>query len=152
MWDFGTGGLSEVSVETGADADAMAERLRAAGLRPTRQRVAIARIIFGHGHRHLTAESLHAEAREAGVTMSLATVYNALHQFTHAGLLRSFGIEGRTTYFDTNTHDHHHFVTPRGQVIDIPRGAVSLADLPEPPEGMEIEHVEIVVRLRPARG
>ena len=129
----------------------LGDRLRAAGLRPTRQRVALARIIFHRGDRHLTAESLHAEAREAGVAMSLATVYNALHQFTGAGLLRAFGIEGQATHFDTNTRDHHHFVTERGEVFDIPGDAVRIADLPEPPEGMEIEHVDVVVRLRAKR-
>ena len=83
--------------------------------------------------------------------MSLATVYNALNQFTEAGLLRSFGIEGRATHFDTNTYDHHHFVTERGEVIDIPGGALEVAELPEPPEGMEIAHVDVVIRLRPVR-
>ena len=130
--------------------DVLAERLRAAGLRPTRQRVALAATIF-RTQRHLTAESLHAELCEAGRPMSLATVYNALNQFTEAGLLRSFGIEGRATHFDTNICDHHHFVTERGEVIDIPVGALQVADLPEPPEGMEIAHVDVVVRLRPAR-
>ena len=130
---------------------ALAERLRAAGLRPTRQRVALARVIYRHGDRHLTAESLHAEAEAAGVPMSLATVYNALHQFTEAGLLRAFGLEGRATHFDTNTHDHHHFVTERGEVMDIPGGALRLAELPEAPEGMEIAQIDVVVRLRPSR-
>ena len=128
-----------------------AERLRAAGLRPTRQRVALARLIFGAGDRHLTAEQLHAEACAAGMPMSLATVYNALHQFTHAGLLRSLGLEGRATHFDTNTGDHHHFLTERGEVIDIPADAVTVNELPEPPPGMEIAQVDVVVRLRPVR-
>ena len=125
-------------------------RLRDAGLRPTRQRVALASLIFDGGDRHLTAEQLHAEACTAGLPMSLATVYNALHQFTGAGLLRSLGLEGRATHFDTNTGDHHHFLTERGEVMDIP-GTVRVTDLPEPPEGMEIAQVDVVVRLRPAR-
>ena len=153
---------AEANTNSGMDADragappgaldnaSLSERLRDAGLRPTRQRVALARIVFGRGDRHLTAESLHAEAREAGVSMSLATVYNALHQFTGSGLLRAFGIEGQATHFDTNTREHHHFVTENGRVMDIPAGAVRLADLPEPPEGMEIAHVDVVVRLRRA--
>ena len=126
-------------------------RLRAAGLRPTRQRVALASLIFGGGDRHLTAEQLHAEVCTAGLPMSLATVYNALHQFTQVGLLRSLGLEGRATHFDTNTGDHHHFLTERGDVIDIPDGGVRVSDLPEPPEGMEIAQVDVVVRLRPTR-
>ena len=126
-------------------------RLRGAGLRPTRQRVALAHLIFDGGDRHLTAEQLHAEACAAALPMSLATAYNALHPFTQAGLLRSLGLEGRATHFDTNTGDHHHFLTERGEVIDIPPGAIDVTDLPEPPEGMEIAQVDVVVRLRPAR-
>ena len=126
-----------------------AERLRAAGLRPTRQRIALARLIFGAGDRHLTAEQLHAEACSAGMPMSLATVYNALHQFTASGLLRSLGLDGRATHFDTNIGDHHHFLTERGEVIDIPADAVRVGRLPEPPPGMEIAQVDVVVRLRP---
>ena len=142
------------SLEAGAQPTAatLERRLRAAGLRPTRQRLALAGVIFGAGDRHLTAESLHAEARDAGVPMSLATVYNTLHQFTQAGLLRSFGIEGRATHFDTNTSEHHHFVTERGKVIDIPGDAISVSNLPAPPDGMEIAHVDVVVRLRSKSG
>lgn len=136
---------------TGCNVGCNVARLRAAGLRPTRQRVALAGLIFDGGDRHLTAEQLHAEASAADLPMSLATVYNALHQFTEAGLLRSLGLEGRTTHFDTNTGDHHHFLTERGEVMDIPVGAIGVSNLPEPPEGMEIAQVDVVVRLRPAR-
>ena len=146
--DAGRDGHGAGAPSRSLDDASLSARLREAGLRPTRQRVALARIVFGRGDRHLTAESLHAEAREAGVSMSLATVYNALHQFTGSGLLRAFGIEGQATHFDTNTREHHHFVTENGRVMDIPAGGVRLADLPEPPEGMEIAHVDVVVRLR----
>lgn len=144
-----TNRLTSTSIAGPAN-DALAARLRKAGLRPTRQRLALAATIF-RSQRHLTAESLHAELLAEGKAMSLATVYNALNQFTEAGLLRSFGIEGRATHFDTNTHDHHHFVTERGDVFDIPGGALTVAELPEPPEGMEIAHVDVVVRLRRVR-
>ena len=133
----------------GCETVMLGHKLRTAGLRLTRQRLALASVIFLRGHRHLTAEALHAEAREAGLSMSLATVYNALNRFTEAGLLRAFGIEGQATHYDTNTHDHHHFVTERGQVLDIPADGVRILDLPEPPEGMEIAQVDVVVRLRP---
>lgn len=136
--------------DCGGDA-ALADRLRMAGLRPTRQRIALAGIIFGSGERHLTAEALHAEASDHGVALSLATVYNALHQFTQAGLLRSVGIEGRATHFDTNVSEHHHFVSEDGTVTDIPGEGVVVASLPEPPDGMEIAQVDVVVRLRARR-
>lgn len=125
-------------------------RLRDVGLRPTRQRVALAEILFSHGHRHLSAEDLHAEAISAKVPVSLATVYNTLNQFTGAGLLREVAVEGTRTYFDTNTEDHHHFyVENENRVFDIPGAHVAIGDLPPPPEGMEIVRVDVVVRLRP---
>lgn len=129
-----------------------AVRLRHAGLRPTRQRVALADLLFAKGDRHLTAEELHEEAEFAGVGCSLATVYNTLHQFTEAGLLRVLSLETAKTYFDTNISDHHHFVVEGStEVLDVPDNAITVGNLPEPPEGMEIAHVDVVIRLRPKR-
>ncbi|KAA0971668.1 transcriptional repressor [Aureimonas fodinaquatilis] len=128
------------------------ERLRAAGLRPTRQRVALCNLIFGIGDRHLSAEELHEEAHKAGEPVSLATVYNTLHQFTDVGLVRPLSGEGQRTYFDTNTSDHHHFfLEEENMMLDIPDGTLSIDNLPEPPEGMEIVNVDVVVRLRRKR-
>jgi Fur family iron response transcriptional regulator len=128
------------------------QRVRKAGLRPTRQRIALAELLFAKGDRHLSAEELHEEAQTAGVAVSLATVYNALHQFTDAGLLRILAVEGSRTYFDTNTSDHHHFfVEDENLLVDIDSGMVSLHNLPEPPEGMEIANVDVIVRLRRKR-
>jgi len=129
------------------------ERVRGAGLRPTRQRVALADLLFAKGERHLSAEELHEEAVEAGVPVSTATVYNTLHQFTDAGLLRILSVEGSRTYFDTNTSDHHHFfIEGENTVCDIESGPVKVLGLPEPPEGMEIVNVDVVVRLRRKQG
>ena len=127
-----------------------AERqLRKADLRPTRQRIALASLLFAKGDRHLTAEELHEEARSARIPVSLATVYNTLHQFTSAGLLRIVAAEGSRTYFDTNVSDHHHFIIEGDNtVIDIDEGRVTVSNLPDPPEGMEIAHVDVIVRLR----
>ncbi|MEZ5810474.1 MAG: Fur family transcriptional regulator [Rhizobiaceae bacterium] len=132
------------------DAPKMAEDLvRDAGLRPTRQRVALAGLLFAKGNRHLTAEELHAEAETAGYPMSLATVYNTLHQFTEAGMLRVLAVEGARTYFDTNTSDHHHFfVEGENAIYDIEGGPFSILNLPRPPEGMEITNVDVVIRLK----
>jgi len=128
--------------------DRMASQLRHAGLRPTRQRVALGRLLFARGHRHISAEDLHAEAEAAGVRVSLATVYNTLHQFTGAGLLREVAVDASRTYFDTNVSDHYHFfVEGEGQLIDM-KGGVEIDRLPEPPEGMEIIAIEVVVRVR----
>jgi Fur family transcriptional regulator, iron response regulator len=125
------------------------QQLRKADLRPTRQRIALANLLFAKGDRHLTAEDLHSEAVSARIPVSLATVYNTLHQFTSAGLLRIVAAEGSRTYFDTNVSDHHHFIVEGDNtVIDIDDGRVTVNNLPEPPEGMEIAHVDVIVRLR----
>lgn len=133
-------------------ADEIDQRVRAAGLRPTRQRLALAQLLFAQGDRHLSAEELHEQATVAGVPVSLATVYNALHQFTQAGLLRILAVEGARTYFDTNTSDHHHFfVEGENRVFDIDQGRVGVYNVPEAPEGMEICNVDVIVRIRPKR-
>lgn len=124
-------------------------RLRAAGLRPTRQRAALAGLLFRAGDRHVSAEALHEEAIRAGFKVSLATVYNTLHQFTEAGLLQQVVVDAARSYFDTNVGDHLHFYCPDEEsLIDIPSGAVKIAGLPEAPKGTAIERVDVIVRLK----
>jgi Fur family iron response transcriptional regulator len=126
-----------------------AARLRDAGLRPTRQRLALARLLFAQGHRHVTAEQLQAEAQKARVAVSLATIYNTLHQFTEAGLLREVVVEAGRSYFDTNTHDHHHFfMVDTGELVDFSGAEIAVSSLPPTPAGTEIDRVEVIVRLR----
>lgn len=135
-----------------AQATSSKARLRAAGLRPTRQRMALADLLFARGDRHISAEILHNEAIAADVPVSLATVYNTLHQFTDAGLLREFALDGSKTYFDTNTSDHHHFFLEDDNVMfDVPGDALRLDRLPDAPPGMEISRVDVVIRLRRVR-
>src|SRR5215475_15139981 len=122
--------------------------LRRANLRPTRQRVALASLLFGNGDRHVTAEILHAEAVTAGERVSLATVYNTLHQFQRAGLLREIAIGGQRAYFDTNISNHNHFfLEAEGQLVDIPGNSIRVDGLPAPPEHLRIAHIDVVVRL-----
>ncbi|MEE9209222.1 MAG: Fur family transcriptional regulator [Kiloniellales bacterium] len=124
------------------------ERLKAVGLRPTRQRLALARLLREGGNRHLSAEQLHEEALAAKVRVSLATVYNALHQFTAAGLLREIVVEPGRSYFDTNVEDHHHFYyEDSGRLEDIPGEAVRLASLPKPPKGTRLARVDVIIRV-----
>ncbi|MEM1047069.1 MAG: iron response transcriptional regulator IrrA, partial [Pseudomonadota bacterium] len=128
----------------------IASKLRDHGLRPTRQRTSLAELLFAKGDRHVSAEILHEEAVSADVPVSLATVYNTLHQFTEAGLLREVVVDGAKTYFDTNVTDHHHyFIEGENAVIDIPADNISFSGLPIPPEGMEITRVDVIVRVRP---
>lgn len=129
---------------TPADVEHM---LRGAGLRPTRQRMTLAQMLFCGDDRHVTAEVLHAEVSASGEQVSLATIYNTLHQFQRAGLLRELAIDGAKAYFDTNTSNHNHFfIEPDGKLMDIPDDAIVVSGLPEAPEGMEISHIDVVVR------
>ncbi len=131
------------------ETQAAAERLRAAGLRPTKQRVALANLLFREEDRHLTAESLQEEAHKAGVRVSLATIYNTLHQFTEARLLNQVAVEAGRSYFDTNIHEHQHFyVEDEGMLIDIPGASIEVAGVPAAPKGMRVDRVDVVVRLK----
>jgi Fur family transcriptional regulator, iron response regulator len=125
------------------------ERLRQIGLRPTRQRVALAQLLFDVPDRHVTAEQLHSEAVAAAIRVSLATVYNTLHQFTAAGLMREVVVEPGRSYFDTNIDNHHHFFCEStGHLQDIPGELVKVGELPEPPAGAEIRRVDVIIRVR----
>jgi Fur family iron response transcriptional regulator len=131
-------------------AEEAVERLRAAGLRATRQRTLLAQLL-GSDHRHVSAESLHREAEKAGLPVALATVYNTLHQFTEAGLLREVVVGSGRSYFDTNTGDHQHFYCEDdGTLIDIEGDAIEVAGVPAPPKGMAVDRVDVVVRVKRA--
>ncbi|MDE4135097.1 Fur family transcriptional regulator [Phaeobacter sp. QD34_3] len=121
-----------------------------AGLRPTRQRVALAELLVGDGqHRHVTAESLFESAKDKGAAVSLATVYNTLRAFCEAGVLQEITVDGSKSYFDTNTHDHPHYYWEQdGRVSDAPSDQLVIQSLPDAPEGMEIASVDVVIRLR----
>ncbi|MBI1212464.1 MAG: transcriptional repressor [Alphaproteobacteria bacterium] len=141
--------MRSVSAKSQVLKSEMASRLRKAGLRPTRQRLALSSLLFGQGDRHVTAEALHCEAQAAGIELSLATVYNTLHQFTGAGMLRQVTVGGDKAYFDTNTGDHHHFyVDAEQRLIDIPGEKVEVLGLPTPPAGSEVERVDVIVRIK----
>ena len=128
---------------------AVTEKLRGAGLRPTRQRIELAGQLFGGPDRHVTAESLHEEMLRAGVPVSLATVYNTLHQFTAAGLLRQVVVDAARGYFDTNIGDHQHFfLEEEGTLMDIPGSAIAVSGVPHPPAGLQVDRVDVVVRVK----
>jgi Fur family transcriptional regulator, iron response regulator len=125
------------------------DRLKSVKLRPTRQRIALARLLLEGADRHVTAEQLHAEALDANVKVSLATVYNTLHQFTAAGLMREVMVETGRSYFDTNTSDHYHFFEKdTGALSDIPPDSIQISALPTAPEDRKIDRVDIIVHLK----
>ena len=126
------------------------EWLAGAGVRPTRQRVALAALLVGDGqNRHVTAESLHAASQDAGEAVSLATVYNTLRAFCDAGLIKEITVDGSKSYFDTRTDDHPHFFwEDDARLTDAPAEQLEIRRLPEAPEGAEISKVDVVIRLR----
>jgi Fur family transcriptional regulator, iron response regulator len=125
------------------------ELLRAAKLRPTRQRLALAKLLFEKGDRHVTAEQLHEEAGAASISVSLATIYNTLHQFVAARLLREVVVNPDRSYFDTNITDHHHFFFEEtGKLMDIASDKIEVRNLPQPPQGA-IRRVDVVIRVGP---
>jgi Fur family iron response transcriptional regulator len=133
---------------------ALVQRLKGAGLRPTRQRLALAKLLFeapGGCDRHITAEQLHAEAVGDNVRVSLATIYNSLHQFTTAGLLREVVVESGRSYFDTNVSEHHHFYFENsGRLQDIPGELVQLDSVPTPPDDTRVARIDVIIRLQDA--
>lgn len=143
---------TDIAIMTDLDrrtGNATLERLKTAGLRPTRQRIALAELLFSNGNRHLTAEQLHGEAMQADIRVSLATVYNTLHQFTDAGLLREVVVEAGRSYFDTNTTDHHHlFIIDQSILRDIDGSSLTILGLPQPAAGCKIERIDVIVRVR----
>jgi Fur family transcriptional regulator, iron response regulator len=129
-------------------ASAMRSKLRQVGLRPTRPRVALSALLFAKGDRHVTPE-MFEEANQAKVSVSLATVYNTLHQFTEVGLLRHVTVDGSKAYFDTNNTEHHHFyIEDRHELINVPPTDLIVGEAPVPPDGYEIVRIDVVVRLR----
>lgn len=127
-------------------------KLRNAGLRPTKQRMGLALLLFSKGNRHICADDLHEEAVNAKMTVSKATVYNTLHQFNDAGLLRVVSVDSAKTYFDTNIQEHHHFfIEGENKVMDVPASQINVSCLPEPPKGMEINRVDVIVRVKPKK-
>ena len=131
-------------------ADAL-RRLKEAGLRPTRQRLALGKLLFDAGDRHVTAEQVHGEVGAQGIKVSLATIYNTLNQFTGSGLLREVVVAPGRAYYDTNVDDHHHFFyEDDGALQDIPGDQIALAAMPEAPADAEVARVDVIVRLRRA--
>ncbi len=134
-----------------ADSLDVSDRLKTAGLRPTRQRLMLGSLLWSGDDRHVTAEQLHTESREANMQVSMATVYNTLHQFVDAKLLREVIVDGGRSYFDTNTAPHHHFLFEQtGHLQDIPADQINLTQIPLPEGCCEkyISSVDVIIRVR----
>lgn len=135
---------------TGQKAERALGWLASVGLRPTRQRLALAGLLVGDGlNRHVTAEGLFEAATGADEPVSLATVYNTLRAFCDAGLMREITVDGTKSYFDTNMTDHPHFFwEDTATLSDAPMAELEICRLPVAPAGAEIVSVDVVIRLR----
>ncbi|MBW6506566.1 MAG: transcriptional repressor [Rhodobacteraceae bacterium] len=120
------------------------------GLRPTRQRLALAKLLVGDGgNRHVTAEGLYADARGAGEAVSLATVYNTLRAFCEVGLMQEITVDATRSFFDTRMDDHpHYFWEDTSEITDAPAEDLVISRLPAAPEGAELTRVDVVLRVR----
>lgn len=126
------------------------EWLAHGGLRPTRQRLALAALLIGDGmNRHVTAEGLYAEARQAGEAVSLATVYNTMRAFCQAGLMQEITVDATRSFFDTRMDEHpHYFWEETSQITDAPVEDLVISKLPAAPAGTEMTRVDVVLRVR----
>ena len=124
-------------------------KLRQAGLRPTKQRMIIADILFNGTNRHFTAENLQNDIITSGKQMSLATVYNCLNKFKNVGLIKKIETLGETSIFDTNVTNHHHFMDEEtGELIDFSSDNISLRSCPQTPYGYERNGLDIIIKIK----
>ena len=129
--------------------DRIKRKLQSAGIRATQQRVMLAGILFNGGDRHISAEALFEETKRLGSSLSLATVYNTLRQFTDAGLLRPIAVDGTKCLFDTNLSDHYHFIVEgEDELIDFSTSSLISEGVFAPPPGYEVSHINVLVRLK----
>lgn len=141
--------LREEAVDNAAQSFEVHDFLKKAGMRPTKQRMILCSLLFGSGHRHITADDLYRDIIQTGFSLSLATIYNTLNQLVSAGLLRRITIPGERIYYDTDPSSQHHFFIEKEQkVIDIPAGTIHFRELPAPPQGYAIIDVEVIIQLR----
>jgi Fur family iron response transcriptional regulator len=126
----------------------LASRLQQHGVRATSQRMRVARILLATPQ-HLFADQVATAVRRAGMHVSKATIYNTLHLFVERGLVRQLGVGSLQACFDSNTSAHYHFQDEAtGKLSDVPLPAVEFSRLPEPPPGMEVAGIDLVIRLR----
>lgn len=129
-------------------AEEVTHLLREHGITPTSQRVDIARVLFSR-HEHLSAEDVFLAVNGETTRVSKATVYNTLGLFAAHGLVREVIADPDRTFYDPNTSPHHHFYdTTTGALIDIPAEAVEISRLPALPDGVQMEGVDVIVRVR----
>tara|TARA_Y100000588_G_C14071570_1_gene846019 strand:- start:372 stop:821 length:450 start_codon:yes stop_codon:yes gene_type:complete len=124
------------------------KKIDRSGIRPTKQRRILAKILFEKGNRHISAEELYSEVRKQDRQISMATVYNTLKQFTTLGLIREIVVDKSKSLYDTNNKNHYHlYIEDEGKIIDIPTKNINL-DIPSIPACLQLHNIDIIVRIR----
>ncbi len=124
-------------------------KLRENGIRPTSQRKILAKIIFEKGNRHLNADDLFNETKKLGYSISLATIYNTLKQFSSFGLLKEIVVDQNKSMYCNNKEPHYHlYVEDEAKIIDIPNSNIDLSNIPEIPACLNLHNIDIIVRIR----
>ena len=125
-------------------------RLRSSGLRPTKQRLTICKVLFDRKDTfHFTIDSLKKKIEKNSKTkISLATVYNTVNAFKNNGYLKEISLQGNKTFFDTNSTCHHHFYDQStGELMDIKNDEIYLSKIPSIPKGKKIKEIEVTVNI-----
>ena len=127
------------------------KKLRSSGLRPTKQRVEIAKFLFEREKTfHFTVENLNKIlTKKSNTKIALATIYNTVHSFKAAGHLSEVEVRGNKSYFDTNVSNHHHFYdSETAELIDIDANDIVIQKIPKAPDGKKIKNVEVFINLK----
>ena len=124
------------------------KKIEESGIRPTKQRRVLAKLLFQKGDRHISAENLFDEVKKEDRKISMATIYNTLKQFTNLGLIREIVVDKNKSLYDTNNKPHYHlYIEDEGKIHDIPTNNINL-DLPSVPACLTLHNIDIIVRVR----
>ena len=125
------------------------KKIEKSGIRPTKQRRILARILFEKGNRHISAENLYDEVKKEDRKISMATIYNTLKQFSSFGLLKEIVVDQNKSMYCNNKEPHYHlYVEDEAKIIDIPNSNIDLSNIPEIPACLNLHNIDIIVRIR----
>lgn len=124
------------------------KKIESSGIRPTKQRRVLAKILFENGNRHVSADELFHDVKKEDRKISMATVYNTLKQFTSLGLVREVVVDQNKSLYCTNHKSHYHlYIEDEGKIVDIPTKNIDL-NIPSIPACLQLHNIDVIVRIR----
>ena len=124
------------------------KKIESSGIRPTKQRRVLAKILFEKGNRHVSADELFHDVKKEDRKISMATVYNTLKQFTNLGLVREVVVDQNKSLYCTNHKSHYHlYIEDEGKIVDIPTKNIDL-NIPSIPACLQLYNIDVIVRIR----